>query len=128
MSTQITRAAELDALPDRTVIGFDLRVMRSVRHVAAIKRDGKWYLTGVFCADGCGYVSRDVLADALDGVSILYRPDAEPVHTEGQVRDVLSAHRLTGSRCLCGIDMRLDWHRYETHLAAAVLKFLRGES
>ena len=67
MAEQITTAAELDALPDSSVISF--RFSQHHREYAAIKRGGRWYVTGIF--DARGYQAQELLDDGAAGVVVL---------------------------------------------------------
>ena len=69
MAEQITTAADLAALPDSSVISF--RFSQHHREYAAIKRGGKWYLTGIFSADSCGYEAQELLDDGATGIAVL---------------------------------------------------------
>lgn len=128
MAEQITSAAELDALPDDSIARFPIRISGGPREVAAIKRGGKWYLTGVFTADGHGYKASELLEDATGPLTVLYRPD-EPQRVQPSREDVaraLFAHRhpneFWGSG---GSEGRREWYAAE---ADAVLALLPGRS
>ena len=77
MSNQITTAAVLDALPEASIVRFHIRISKGLRPFAAIKRDGRWYLTGWFTSDGMGYTARDLRGEAMDDPIVVYRPGAE---------------------------------------------------
>jgi hypothetical protein len=82
MTDQITTAAELDALPEGTIASLSIRISKGLRPVATIKSDGKWYLTGVFTADGCGHTAADLLDEAVDSLTVLHRPVSSEGHSD----------------------------------------------
>lgn len=46
------------------------------------------------------------------------------VNVTEKVARALGEHRLIGNRCRCGLDPRLDYYRYERHVATAALSAL----
>lgn len=75
----ITTAAELDALPVGSVVSFTIRLSRADRSTVANKRAcGRWYLTGMFRADGYGYTATDLLEEAIGSRVYVLRPAATP--------------------------------------------------
>ena len=116
MAEQITTAAELDALPDGSVIRFRLN-----REHAAIKRGGEWYLTSIFSADSCGYHAQELLDDGATGIAVLTSTD-EPERAKPSREDV--AETIHAGICGCGV---LGSHAYDG-TADAVLDLLPGRA
>ena len=116
MTETITTAAELDALPDGSVIRFRLN-----REHAAIKRGGEWYLTSIFSADSCGYHAQELLDDGATGIAVLTSTD-EPERAKPSREDV--AETIYAGICGCGV---LGSHAYDG-TADAVLDLLPGRS
>lgn len=74
---------------------------------------------GPHCA-GCQIVTLMAERDALK-LELARLSDPAPVPSREAIAGVLGEHRLIGLRCRCGFNARLDYHRYEQHLADAVL-------
>lgn len=75
MNEVIQSAAELDALPAQSLVGHDEGWGYTPAQKATC--DGHWYVPG----------SREYITpEALLPATVLFRPDAEPAHTDAEIR------------------------------------------
>lgn len=122
------RAASRAMPSDRRLVTFEDTVSVPVGSVA-IDRDGAAWTRHRNYWDTVDNTAMSDLLVAKYGPLTLVHVPGDPVvpsdhspspATTEDARKVLEAHRLIGARCRCGMEPRLDYYRYENHVAEAL--------